>query len=178
MGICLLAKKTFVDFHVSFKYKISNYYLIHLEKWLKRNDTSFKFSEELSSSDYVFRYSDSRSWILPGISRMNPWEITNFKLGIIFFQFSRQVTLVKLHEFSMPKQGVFAKRMEVIKEKRLSGLKHSNNTIVEAQKNSLINQFMEKVGVEDFNFQILKDKIEKLYNGPGLVSNSLGLYYT
>ena len=78
----------------------------------------------------------------------------------------------------MPKQGVFAKRMEVIKEKRLSGLKHSNNTIVEAQKISLINQFMEKVGVEDFNFQILKDKIEKLYNGPGLVSNSLGLYYT
>ena len=94
-----------------------------------------------------------------------------------FFQFSRQVTVVKLHEFSMPKQGVFAKRMEVIKEKRLSGLKNSNNTIVEAQKISLINQFMEKVGVEDFNFQILKDKIERLYNGPGLVSNSLGLYY-
>ena len=76
----------------------------------------------------------------------------------------------------MPKQGVFAKRMEVIKEKRLSGLKNSNTTIVEAQKISLINQFMEKVGVEDFNFQILKEKIERLYNAPGLVLNSLGLF--
>ena len=76
----------------------------------------------------------------------------------------------------MPKQGVFAKRMEVIKEKRLSDFKKSNKTIVEGQKISLINQFMEKVGVEDFNFQILKDKIERLYNAPGLVSKSLGSY--
>ena len=70
----------------------------------------------------------------------------------------------------MPKQGVFAKRMEVVKQKAADFRNSSQITKSFDTKiggNSLIDQFMEKVAASNFSLEKLKEKMERLYNAPG-----------